>query len=709
MQSAAIEWRADRLRAWVGAMCLMLLASARVGAQDSSGDLSLPPMVVTAERRAKTDLETKQHVSVVTAEDILDKGGATIPEALEDETGVWMQRTAQGHGSPFIRGLTGKQVLILVDGVRFNNSTFRYGPNQYLNTIDAGLVERIEVVRGPGSVMYGSDALGGVINIITNHGPDPSEGPTGARFTFTERLSSADMGSVTRIAAEGVAGAVGWTVGAGYKHFGDLRAGDYGSSPLGVVDVDGVQPFTGYDEMNFNAAMRWQMAPGRELRASYMFTRQNEVPRSDRMIESTYNPAPSTYIYDPQQAQLFSVDYAARDAGPLEFFTATFSYNHQLEGRIKSSYAEDEIGTMGVAASAAFKSLGRQTLNAGFEFYSDNISSTTTALPPDGPKFPDGSTYDTLGVYVRDEIAVSDRLSVAVGGRYSANGVETDLGGTSIEVDTGVFETYNDVSTDYSDFTWSFDAMCDIGPDSSVYLNIARGFRAPNMEDLAADGDWSAGDIVPNPDVDSEYSISHEIGVKHAGDGASGGASLFYSDFTDLIARAYYAPGPDGNPDTVDDVFRMENVGKAEIYGAELWGRTKLGGAGGAWSLFGDLAYTYGQNLTDNEPLQRMPPLNGKIGLRRESDFGNKWFEVFAEGATKQDRLSSGDLSDYRRIPPGGTPGWATLNVRGGMKLNEQLSLTLGAYNLTDLRYRVNGSGMDAPGINLVTTLEWRF
>ena len=706
MRAAAIELRADRLLAWVGALCLVLLASARVGAQESSGDLSLPPMVVTAERREKTELETKQHVSVVSAEDIRDQGAATVPAAIEEETGVWMQRTAQGHGSPFIRGLTGKQVLILVDGVRFNNSTFRYGPNQYLNTIDAGLVERIEVVRGPGSVMYGSDALGGVINIITDHGPDPAEGPASARFTLTERLSSADMGSVTRIEAEGVAGAVGWTVGAGYKHFGDLRAGDYGSSPLGVVDIDGKQPFTGYDEMNFNAAMRWQLAPGRELRAAYMFTRQNEVPRSDKMIESAYNTSPSTYIYDPQQAQLFTVDYAVRDAGPLETFTTTLSYNHQKEGRMKSSYAEDEIGTLGLAASAAFKPLGRQTLNAGFELYCDSISSTTTALPPDGPKFPDGSTYDTFGVYVRDEISVSDRFSVAVGGRYSSHGVEASLGGTVVDLTSTTQETYNDISPTYSDFTWSFDAMYDIGPESSVYLNIARGFRAPNMDDLAADGDWSGGNDVPNPDVDSEYSISCELGVKHEGDSASGGASLFYSDYTDLIARAYYATGLDDTQGTGDDVFRMENVGKAEIYGAELWGRTKLGGA---WSLFGDLAYTYGQNLTDDEPLRRMPPLNGKIGLRRETDFSNKWFELFAEGATKQDRLSSGDLSDTRRIPPGGTPGWATLNVRGGMKLSERASLTLGAYNITDLRYRVHGSGMDAPGVNVVAAVECNF
>ncbi|MHC5053823.1 MAG: TonB-dependent receptor plug domain-containing protein [Planctomycetota bacterium] len=698
------------MRRWGIAIALALsLGAGSAGAEGEEGAAPpegadfplLPELVVTGERRETTLLDAAQHVSVVTAKEIADRGGETTPDALREEPGVWVQKTAQGGGAPFIRGLTGKQVLVLIDGVRFNNSTFRYGPNQYLNTVDPGMIERIEVVRGPGSVMYGSDALGGVINIITDHGPDPVGAEPAARFTLSEKFSSADLSSATRLQVEGTVGPVGWTVGAGHKHFGDLRAGGNGPSPVGAVDVDGVQPHTGYDESNLNAAMRWLVAPGRELRAAYLFTRQEDVPRSDKMIESTYNLSPSTYIYDPQQAQLAYVEYAARDAGPLETFAANVSYNHQLEGRIKSSYEEDEIGTLGLAASAAFRPVGVQTIGAGVEFYADSISSTG--------KYPDGSTYDSLGVYVRDEISVSESLSIALGGRYSSYAARADLGGTVVDLTSSTQQTYNDISPTYSDLTWSLEAQYDLGADSSLYLNVARGFRAPNMDDLAADGDWNAGNDIPNPDVQPETAVSYEVGVKHAGARASGGASLFYSDYTDLIERAYYAPGPDDDPDpaTSDNVFRMENVGEAEIYGFELWGRAVLRETpSGRWSVSGQLAYARGRDLTDDEPLRRMPPLNGLAGVRWDGQDGRRWAEFFVEAAAEQDDLSPGDIKDTR-IPPDGTPGWATVNVRGGVELGRGVSLTAGLHNIGDKRYRVHGSGVDAPGVNLVLGVRW--
>ena len=133
---------------------------------------TLDEVVVTGSRVEESVYESPQAVSTVTREEVLKRNYRTTPEALTYEPGVMVQKTAHGQGSPFIRGLTGKQVLILVDGVRLNNSTFRFGPNQYLATVDPATIERIEVVRGPGSVLYGSDALGGVINIITRKAPE---------------------------------------------------------------------------------------------------------------------------------------------------------------------------------------------------------------------------------------------------------------------------------------------------------------------------------------------------------------------------------------------------------------------------------------------------------------------------------------------------------------------------------------------------------
>ncbi len=109
--------------------------------------------------------------SVIDLQDLLERAPADMLQALERETGVLMQRTQRGAASPFIRGLTGQQVLILIDGIRMNNATFRSGPNQYFNTIDPGMVDHIEVIRGPQTVLWGSDAIGGVINVVTRRTP----------------------------------------------------------------------------------------------------------------------------------------------------------------------------------------------------------------------------------------------------------------------------------------------------------------------------------------------------------------------------------------------------------------------------------------------------------------------------------------------------------------------------------------------------------
>ncbi len=721
-------WRTDRSRAGATALCFLLLTSAWAGAQESSGDAdvdtpTLPTIVVTAERREATELETTQHVSVVTAEEIRSQGGDTTPDALSEEPGVWVQKTALGHGSPFIRGLTGKQVLILVDGVRFNNSTFRFGPNQYLNTIDPSIIDRIEIVRGPGSAMYGSDALGGVINIITHRRGefgDPPEPGTDCRLY--EQYSSAARGSISRFDVEGGAGNMAYTVGAGYKVFDDLRAGR-GESPVGAVDTDGVQTPSGYDEVDFNASMRYVLASNQELRAAYLFTRQEDVPRSDKVIASDYNTNPEErYFYDPQQMQLAYVEYESRDLGAFDALKLNLSYNHQLEGRerrkagwTKTRFEEDEIGTVGFSTQVAVKPLGGHTLTIGLETYADSISSARYEIADAGGRtdlngrFPDGSSYSSFGLYVRDEISVAEKVDLALGARYSSFEADADFGGLTITTPTITIGPLDEISKEYSDTTWSFETMYHVNDDSKLYLNIARGFRAPNMDDLAVEGDWSSGQDVPNPDLSPEQAVNYEVGFKHGGETVSGGLSLFYADYTDLIQRNYLDPGLDGTPGTSDDLYQFQNVGEAEIYGTELWGKVQVGDTtSGRWSVFGNLAYTYGRDLTDDEPLTRIPPSNGLVGVRWDHQARRGWTEFFVKGAAKQDRLSSHDISD-NRIPAGGTPGWVTVNLRGGVKLSERVSVTLGAFNLGDVRYRLHGSGLDAPGLNVVTRLECRF
>ena len=171
------------------------------GTTQTSAELELTELLkvraVTGARHDQRLVDSPRQIAVVTAEDIRRRNYRSTPDALADIAGVFVQETNDGGGSPIIRGLVGNQILILVDGIRLNNSAYRLGPNQYLNTIDLNQIERIEVVRGAGSVLYGSDALGGVVNIITRAaGREDGTGAVGTRWF--SRLSSANTGAIGR-------------------------------------------------------------------------------------------------------------------------------------------------------------------------------------------------------------------------------------------------------------------------------------------------------------------------------------------------------------------------------------------------------------------------------------------------------------------------------------------------------------------------------
>ena len=208
--------------------------------------------------------------TVINREAIDQQQAADMFQALQNEVGVLMQSTARGQASPFVRGLTGQQVLILVDGVRMNNSIFRAGPNQYYNLIDPGQVERIEVIRGPESVLWGSDAIGGVINVVTRSAAQSRGNYTGGGFK--EYFSTADTASYSRANIEGWVGQSGVFGGASYMNVNDLRRGG---------DL-GVQPYTNYSQYAGDIKFNRMLDNDAMLTVALQHFEQQDVPRSDR-------------------------------------------------------------------------------------------------------------------------------------------------------------------------------------------------------------------------------------------------------------------------------------------------------------------------------------------------------------------------------------------------------------------------------------------
>ena len=691
-------------------LCFMLLvvtiASAPVGAwADEGGETedgepdaghALPEIVVTASKAEQDPFRAPQYVSVITGEEIDEKIPSTTPDLLTGEPGVLVQKTNLGGGSPFIRGLTGKQILLLVDGVRLNTSLTRYGPHQYLNTIDPGQIERIEIVRGPMSVLYGSDAMGGTINVITKKREDLDPGFDWGGIAYGQYGSAAHE-RTGRLRFEGNLGSFGFTTGASYRGFSDLTGG------RGI----GLQEPTGYEEVDADGKFNFRIGTDHEIIVATQFVRQFHVPKTSEVTLG----GKEKYDYEPQIRHLTYLRYEGRNiAGRwLDLARATVSYSLQEEGEeviekyhfdekdlVFETREHNEAKTLGVTLHLRSDLGPYSLLSYGVEFYHDWIGSRKEYREDTQPftqvrsAFPDGAVYSSFGAYLQDEIRLFGPLSLVVGGRYSRVDTEGEL------ADPSTLGGTQTLSLETDNFSGMAHLRIDLLDSTAVVLGVAQGFRAPNMEDFFGKVDFSSE--IPNTDLEPESSVNYEAGLKLKMSRLTGNLFYYFSEYEDLIDRV------EVQDDDVESSCQRRNVGRARIQGVEMDALLALTDR---LSLSGTFSWTRGEDLTSDEPLRRIPPAHGSLAVRY--DFRDDlWAEASGLFAARQDRLSQGDKDDPR-IPEGGTPSYAVFSLAGGATLFDRLELTLMVENIGNVRYKTHGSGIYGPGTNFMAGCRYNF
>ncbi|MCU0248963.1 MAG: TonB-dependent receptor [Vicinamibacterales bacterium] len=647
-------------------------------------------VIVSAARADRAASDVPRSTAVVSRTALDERADRTSPEALQDRSGGWVQKTNHGGGSPFLRGLVGNQVLVLIDGVRLNNATFRLGPNQYMNTIDAFSLERIEVVRGSGSVQYGSDALGGVINLIS---PLPILSPGGVRAggSVATRLASAGMEQTAR--AEGrVAGArAGVRGGVTLRNFGDLVAG--GSL--------GTEAPSGYQESDADVSAIWAPSPRTTFTGVFQSVYQEGVPRFDQVSQRGYD----VYEFDPQSRRLGYLQWQQLVSSKwLDLSRVTLSWQRSDEGRRRrrtgsdlETTESDTVATVGVSADLYGRLASRAGWHAGVEVYHDTVRSwrldtdlATGASKPMRGLYPDGATRLSAAAFALGHFSFG-RAGVDVGARYTRDDVEADdpvFGPLRIEPDAIV---------------GSVSVLVPLGRGVQAFGSVAQAFRAPNIDDLSTLGTFDYGVEVPPESLDPERSVSIEGGLKANTSRVAATFAAFRLQLRDLIDRlpATFEGSPswDGQ-----DVYQRANVGEAYVRGLEADAEWR---ATAALTVRGFVASTYGQQVTVDAPMRRIPPVNGLLGARYRWNRG-VWIEGTLRAAGAQTRLAPGDIADHR-IPPGGTPGWSVVNLTAGMRVGQGLLLSAGLANLFDEAYRIHGSGIDGPGRHAWLSARFEF
>ncbi len=641
---------------------------------------------VTARRIESSDFASPEAITLIDQAQLKQEIPRSTPEALEGATGIFMQKTNHGGGSPFIRGLTGNQNLLMIDGIRLNNATYRYGPNQYLATIDPYLISNIEVVRGAGSVLYGSDALGGVVNVLSKTPAYATEsfmvgGRLGGKW-MSEDMQQSGRTEI-RLADKKIAFSGGFT----YSDFGDIVGGD----------STGKQSPTGYKEYAGDMKLRVKLADQHEVILAWQYDKQSDVPRYDKIINNY-----SRYHFDPQIRQLGYVRLKSNFPKPLvNQLTLTASVNRSDETRILQKTGssiireeQDLVTTYGLSAEISSIISENWQAVSGLDYYFDRVGSkasenTAGTIVKKRGYYPDGASSNSLAIYTSHTISLQ-RWTVIAGGRLNSFVIQAED------------ENFENVDVRPTALVGSASLMYHLKPDQNLIFSMYSAFRAPNINDLSSFGSFNAGIEIPNPNLKPEKSINMELGYKLRSEKISGSFFVFGSHMKDLINRK---PTTYLGLDSLDGerVYTKDNIDKALLYGAEAELHYALAQG---FDLYGNLTYTYGQNESDDEPMQRIPPLNGKLGLLYKTQSG-LWAKIEWLSAAMQDRLSSGDISDSR-IPAGGTPGWNVVNVRAGFDW-KWLGISAGFNNLLDEDYRTHGSGINGYGRSVWVALVVEF
>jgi hemoglobin/transferrin/lactoferrin receptor protein len=474
----------------------------------------LPGVVVTATRTEEEAFSLPYSVSVVSTADFERRLPRTTPEALRELPSVMLQKTSHGQGSPYLRGFTGFRTLMLIDGIRLNNSTFREGPNQYWNTVDSFALERLEVVRGPSSVLYGSDAIGGTVNAVPLSRTTYGEGfDWDARTLY--RFSSAEASHIGRAEISGnFDEKLGFLLGSTIKDFGDLRGGH---------DVRR-QRKTGYAEQDWDANVQYKFTPNSRLVFGHQTVDQDDAWRTHSTVYAV--PWAGSEAGDDQRRildQFRDLTYLQYHLDGMEGFVeevhTAVSYHYQAEDerRLRDDFRRElqdiDVHTVGISVQLQSSSpVGRWVY--GPEYYRDWVDSTYRRYAADGSlqverrqgPVADDAIYDLFGFYVEDHVPLlNERLELILGGRYThagtdARDVEDPATGESISI----IESWNTV-------VGSGRVLVHIDEANhwNAIAGISQGFRAPNISDLTRfDIARSGEQEIPSFDLDPEQFVT---------------------------------------------------------------------------------------------------------------------------------------------------------------------------------------------------------
>jgi hemoglobin/transferrin/lactoferrin receptor protein len=705
--------------------------------------ISLSEYVVSASKWEQKREEVPNRITRIDPNEVAYLNPPTTADLLGSTSDVFIQKSQLGGGSPMIRGFSANSVLIVVDGVRMNNAIYRSGNLQNVLSVDANTLEEAEVIYGPGSIIYGSDALGGVMDFHTREINPAEDGSSSVQGQAYFRYGTAANEKTGHAEVSYSRKKWGSYTSLTYSDFGDLTMGrtgpeeylrkHYVTRDAGTDrQISNTHPEdqieSGYDQYNLTQKLAWWISEEVSLEYGLFLANTTNIPRYDRLIEYDADSSLTyaEWYYGPQFWMMNTLTLSMNGSKKAyDHARITLGYQNVEESRhdrrfqspdLRSRTENVDVYSLNVDVDKKITEKG--TLFYGLEGIYNYVSSqaqtedlVSGGQQPASTRYPDGgSDYLTGSAYLNLKSNIHPKITLQTGLRYSY------IYAYSRFEDTTFYSfPYSSINLQTGALTGSLGAVFRAAENSRINLNLSSGFRAPNIDDLAKVFDSEPGRVVvPNENLQPEYAYNADLGlIRSFGPNVRVEVTGFYTYITNLMVRRdAQFNGQDSilYDGTLSRVLSIQNAASAWITGISMDVRADLSNRIG---FRGSLNYLDGED-NEGESIRHVPPVFGsagftytakKIKLDVWTDFNGQISNANLAPSEK------GKPQIYAVDDQGNpySPSWYTINLAGFYQINPNLQVNMGIENLLNKRYRPYSSGIAAPGLNFILALRASF
>lgn len=723
-------------------LCVMCISLCGYTQKDTLVEKTMDEVIVSVNKWEQKLNEIPNKIVKINRPDILRNNPQTSADLLGQTGTVFIQKSQLGGGSPMIRGFATNRVLLVIDGVRMNNAIYRSGNLQNVISIDPLSTETAEVVFGPGSLIYGSDAIGGVMDFHTLNAQLTQDSNLLVKGNLISRYSLAN--NEKTIHTDINVGFKKWSflTSFSYSDFDDLKMGKNGgqdsylrpeyverqnNADVIVQNADPrIQRFSGYDQTNFLQKIRFKPNQYWNLQYSFTYAGTGNAPRYDRLIQYRNGALRfAEWYYGPMLWRMHNLQVLhSKKTSIYDDARFTLAYQNYEESRIDRTRNYNNRNKQIEQVDAisanwdATKAIGKGEFFYGVEYVHNKVGSfgertniSNNAFTPYVSRYPDGSTWNTMGVYGSYKINLQPKLTLVTGLRYSYNTLDAKF------VTTFINFPYE--KAELKDGALTGNAGLVFRPVAGWQLNgnISTGYRMPNVDDIGKLFESVPGNItVPNPNLTPEYAWNFEAGViKNIPNKFRIELNGFYTILNNAIVRR---PTTFNGEDSIvfdgvlSRVEALQNVAKATVWG--LQASTEFFFTSN-FSLISHANWINGKETDDTKneqvALRHAPPFYGSTSLRYRVK------KIFVEAsAMYNSQIKNEDMAPseqaktdiYAKDENGKpySPNWYTLNLKASYQIVKNLAVTIGWENMTNQRYRPYSSGIVAAGSNFIVSLR---